>query len=203
MLVGLAEEHRLWHLLAAGEDLGADAVLEGPHDQADLARVHDRPVELLALVDELVVELAQLDRARLLVSHPDPLAGSDLSTLLGDLGADSVELLVDVDPVEDRLLLGVLRHDVVVEVGGRRRRGRRREPDDERVEVVEHLTPAAVDRAVALVGPDDVEHLDRNRRLVGDLDRPPSVTELEGRALVEVGVVLLLTAQHRVQALDR
>ena len=44
-------------------------------------------------------------------------------------------------------------------------------PIEERVEVLEHLAPHPVDRAVALVDDDHVERLDRERRVVVDLDR--------------------------------
>ena len=123
---------------------------------------------------------------RQLVADLDPLAGLDGAAAFADLGADAVELLVDVDAVEDRLLLAVLGDDVVVEV---RERGRRRgggQPDDGCVEVVDDLAPAAVDGAVALVDPDEVEELDGQLRVVGDLDRAPLGGELEAGGLVEL-----------------
>ena len=49
----------------------------------------------------------------------------------------------------------------------------------------EHLAPQVVDAAVALVGDDEVEGLDRQRRVVRHLLRPAVGGELEGRMIVQ------------------
>ena len=63
VLVVLGEEDGLRDLVAAREDFGPHALLEGAHDRADLAGVDDGAVELLGLVDELVVDLLEVDGA--------------------------------------------------------------------------------------------------------------------------------------------
>ena len=96
---------------------------------------------------------------------------SIVRALLGDLGADAVDVEVDVDLVGDRLLVPVLHHEVLVEEPERLLVRRRGQPDREGVEVVEHLPPEPVDRAVALVDDDDVERLGRDGRVVLDRHR--------------------------------
>ena len=96
---------------------------------------------------------------------------SIVDALLGDLGADPVDVEVDVDLVGDGLLVAVLHHEVLVEEPERLLVRRRGQPDRERVEVVEHLPPQPEDRAVALVDDHHVERLGRNRRVVLDRHR--------------------------------
>jgi hypothetical protein len=79
--------------------------------------------------------------------------------------------------------------------------GRRREPDRERVEVVEHLPPEPEDRAVALVDDDNIERFRRTSCVV--LDRHRLGCELVGGVLVELGVEVGLASEDRVDALDR
>ena len=83
-------------------------------------------------------------------------------------------------------------------------RGRRGEADDVGVEILQHLAPELVDRAVALVSDDEVERLDRDRGVVGDrafsFDRADCA--LEGRNLFGGWVVLFFAARHRIEALD-
>ena len=88
---------------------------------------------------------------------------------LGDLGADAVDVEVDVDAVGHGLLVGVFHHQVLVEEAEGLLGRRGGQADQEGVEVFEHLPPEVVDRAVALVDDDEVEGLDRDGRVV---DRP-------------------------------
>jgi len=70
------------------------------------------------------------------------------------------------------------------------------------VEVFEHLAPQVVDRAVRLVGDDDVEGLDRDGRVVADrLGFLEQAFDLFGGMFV-VFVGQLATLEHRVHALD-
>ncbi len=98
--------------------------------------------------------------------------------------------------------MAVLDDEVLVEEPERLLRRRRRQPDKERVEVLDHLTPHPVDRAVALVDDHHVERLDRDRRVVRHLDRPLRF-DLRTGLLVDVLGQLLFAAQHRVEALHR
>jgi hypothetical protein len=81
--------------------------------------------------------------------------------------------------------------------------GRGGQPDEEGVEVLQHLPPQGVNGAVALVDHDDVEVLrrvgvvvDHGERL---LHRSPG--ELEQRRFLHFGVEVGLTLQHRVEPL--
>ena len=95
----------------------------------------------------------------------------------------------------------VLHHQVVVEEAERLLVRRRRESDREGVEVVEHLSPEAVDRAVALVNDHDVALLRRQPWVV--LHRQGFGRQLVGGVLVKLWVELRLAAQDRVDPLDR
>ena len=108
MAVVLGEDQGLRHLGAAGEDLGEELVPEGADDGADLV-----------LGDDVAVEVARrrrsgprraspsASRAGLAVAElVDHVPGLDRrAALLGDLGADPVDVEVDVDAVGDGLLV--------------------------------------------------------------------------------------------------
>ena len=85
------------------------------HDRADLVLGHDRAVEVLGLVVEVLVELLQPLGSRLAVAELRHEAGFDRRALLGDLGPDPVHVEVDVHAVGDGLLVAVLHHEVLVE----------------------------------------------------------------------------------------
>src|SRR5207245_5229043 len=78
------------------------------------------------------------------------------------------------------------------------------EADDEPVEIVQYLTPEAVDAPVALVHEHDVEELRRDLLVVGHVDRAlealPGRVEL--RALLNRWVEVGLSPDHGVEALD-
>ena len=131
--------------------------------------------------------------------------GLDRRALLGDPRADPVDLEVDVHAVGDGLLVAVLHDEVLVEEAERVLRGRGGEADEVGVEVLEHLPPERVDRAVALVDDDDVEELGRvapgcRRRGAAPAARAarPSNCEPSSSVGVEVGLAL----EHRVEPLD-
>jgi hypothetical protein len=117
---------------------------------------------------EVVVELPVAPGAGGLVAHFQPVAGFDFGAGFADFGADAVDVVVDVDAVGHRLLVAVLHHQVLVEEAEGLLVGRGGEADQRGVEVLEHLPPQVVDRAVRFVGDDDVEGLDRDRRVVVD-----------------------------------
>ena len=104
-------------------------------------------------------------------------------------GPDPVHVEVDVHAVGDGLLVAVLHDQVLVEEAERLLGRRRREADQEGVEVLEHLPPEAVDGAVALVDEDHVEGLDRERRVVADRHRLAAAAA-RTRALVDLLVEL-------------
>ena len=122
--------------------------------------------------------------------------------MLADIGADPEDLVGDIDPVRHRALVGVLGDQVACRKTHRVQRRRRRQPDDEGVEIFEHLTPCAVDRAVAFIGDDQVEALDRDRRVVTHEPLRLAPAGLETRLLL-VFFGQLAAGQQRIDALDR
>jgi hypothetical protein len=199
--VVLGEDEGLRHGRAAGEDLREEAVPERPHDGADLVARDDGPIEGLRAVGDLVVQLLPARRTGLAVPELGDDPGLDGPAALGDLGPDPVHVEVHVHGVRDGLLVGVLHHQVLVEEPERLLVGSGGEADHEGVEVVDHLSPHAVDRAVALVHDHDVEGLDRHRRAVVHRHRIGR-REVERRALVQLGVEFRVPAQRRVEPLD-
>src|SRR5438105_14950963 len=97
----------------------------------------------------------------------------------------------------------IVRDDVVIKGGGPVLGGRSDEADEIGVKVFEHLAPEIVDGAVAFIGNDEVEGLDRDVRVVNDRRRlfPKRLAELVAGAFVDLGVNLF-AAQHGVKALD-
>ena len=84
-------------------------------------------------------------------------------------------------------------------------RGRGGQPDEEGVEVFQHLPPDVVDRAVAFVDDDEIERLDGHLRVVDDrhrlLDQRRAASNSE--ALFVLFRELLLALEDRVEPLDR
>ena len=158
--VVLGEDQRLGHLGAAGEDLGEQLVAEGAHQGADLVQGDHVAVELVGVVGEVLVQLLPAHLAGELVAQVHVVAGFHLAARLGDLRANAVDVVVDVDAVGHRLLVAVLHHQVLVEEAEGLLAGRGGEADQVGVEVLQHLPPEVVDGAVRLVGDDDVEGLD-------------------------------------------
>ena len=106
--------------------------------------------------------------ARALVADRQIVAGLHRRAALADFGADAEDLEADIDAVDHRALVGILRDEIAAEEAHRVQRRRRGQANDERVEIVEHLPPSAVDRSMAFVGDDEIEALDRDGRIVGD-----------------------------------
>ena len=84
------------------------------------------------------------------------------------MGADAVDVVVDVDAVGHGHFVVVFHHQVLVEEAEGLLAGRGGEADEVGVEVLQHLRPEVVDGAVAFVGDDDVEALDGDAGVVFD-----------------------------------
>ncbi len=209
------EDQSLGELAPVRREPAPPAVPVGGEHRADLVDGDHRPADLAGGVGEVVVELLIALPAGLPV--PDPHGGARLDrgdALLPQVGVYAHDVEVDVHPVGDRLLVGVLRHQVTVEEakgllgrGG----GQARQMG---VEVVQDAAPQAVDGAVALIHDDHVERLDRDGRVVGDLgglvQRVRLVTGPAGPVgpvglvrVVGLDVGELLAAQQCVHPLDR
>jgi len=167
----LGEDQRFRHLRTAREDLGEEAAAEGLEHGPDLVVGDDRAIERLGTIGHIFVELLPAAGACLAISEVRPDPRFDGAPALGDLRADPVHVEVDVDCVGDGLLVRVLHDEVLVEEAEGLLVRRRGQPDHERIEVVEHLAPNAVDRAVRLVDDDHVERLGWHGRVVLDGDR--------------------------------
>ena len=178
--VVLGEDEGLGHPGAAGEDFGEELVAEGADDGADLVRGDHVAVELVGVVAEVVVELFPALLAGVALLNLHRVAGLHLGAGLGDLGADAVDVVVDVDAVGHGHFVVVFHHQVLVEEAEGLLAGRGGEADEGGVEILQHLRPEVVDGAVAFVGDDDVEALDRDTGVVFDrlgvLNRPPSLS---------------------------
>src|SRR5262249_677810 len=98
-------------------------------------------------------------------------AGRDSRTLFGDAGTDAVNIEIDVDAVGDSLVMAVLHDEVLVEKADRLAGRRGGEPDDEGVEIEQHLAPELINGAVALIYDDEVEELRRDASIVNNLWR--------------------------------
>ena len=141
------------------------------HNGADLIVSNHIAVKFPGVVNKVFVKPLPAPSARLAVALVHVKASIDLRALFGDTRFDAIHVEVDVYTVGDRLLVVVLHDEIAVEVADGLLRGCRRPTADEGVKVVEHLPPEVVDRPVALVGDDEIESLDGDRRVVFDRDR--------------------------------
>ena len=201
--VVLGEDERLGHKRAAGEELGLHDVAIGAQDGADLVGHDDGAVEVGRRVIEIVGEHFLPGLARGLAAVIDKEALVHLAAAFGDLGFDAIDVVADVHAIGDGALVVVFRDAVLVEVGDGLRRRRGGEADERSVEVFEHLPPEIVDGAVALVGDDEVELLDGDGGIVGDIPGAGAKGGGEFRAGNVVGVLReFLATQDRVESLD-
>ncbi len=124
------------------------------------------------------------------------------AALLGDLGADAVNVVADIDAIGDGALVRIFADEVLIKEADGLFAGRGGEADEEGVEVFEDLAPEVVDGAMAFVGDDEVEGLDRDGGVVGDVAGALiGGCDLEAGFLVEV-FEQLFAAEHGVKALD-
>ena len=170
--IGLGEDERLGHFVGAvrggalGEN-GRQLVAEGADDGADLRGIDDLAVKFLGGVGlVLVLLLPAFGTGELFTFFHEAL--EDFAAAGADLGFDDVDFALHIDAIGHGILVGVFRDDVLPEERVGAGVGRGGEADEEGVEVIEHLTPEVVDRAVALIDDDEVEELGRDFGGVGD-----------------------------------
>ncbi len=151
---------------------GGQVVSDRPDDGADLVLGHDLAVEIALVVGDVLIDRLQPLFSRFSVAELGDIPRCCLNRgpALGDGRRQAEHVEVDVDPIGDRLRKPVLHHQVLVEEAKRLLAGRGSEADEEGVEVLEHLTPHAIDRTVALVDDDHIEGLDGQVFVVVDLD---------------------------------
>lgn len=202
--VVLGEDERLRHERAAGEQLGLHDLLVGTQDGADLIGHDDGTVEVGRGVVEIIGENFLPGLARCLAAVVDEEAFVHLAAGLGDLGFDAINVVADIHAIGDGALVVVFGYPVLVEIGDGLRRGRGGEADEGGVEVFEHLPPEIVDRAMALVGDDEVELLDGDGWIVSDI---AGAGDAERGGQFRAGEIVrafreIFAAQDRVEPLD-
>ena len=175
-------------------------VAEGADHGADLIRIHHRAIQFLGTVCSILVLNLPALAARQALAFFDR-ARSDLPAVLRPLGFDHVHLVADVDAVGDGLLMRILADHVLPEESVGAVVGRRGQTDQVRVEILQHLAPQVVDRAMALVDDDEVEELGRQSGTVDHRRRLSRLHQLRRVDLLGRGVHLL-ALEDRVHALD-
>ncbi len=90
----------------------------------------------------------------------------DFAALLRNERLDAIDIIPDVHPIDNRALVIVFRHSVLMEVRNRLRCRCGREADQICIEIFQHLSPGIVDRAVTFVRHDKIEILDGQRWIV-------------------------------------
>ena len=109
--------------------------------RANLIFRHHRTVEIGAAVGQVRIQpLPSTLKGEAVAPADDFLwASFDPRPVLGDLGADLVDVEIDVHLISDGLLMVVFDDEVLFREPERLFRGRRREADQEGVVVIEHL----------------------------------------------------------------
>ncbi len=188
--------------LRPGKSSVVQRVLERLEDGADLRLHHDGAVEVGGGVGEVFVEAFPADGARLLAAAVHVEALLDFAALLGDLGADAIDFVADIHAIGDGALVVVFHHEVLIEEADGLFARRGGQADEEGVEVFEHLPPQAVDGAMAFIDDDEVEGLDGDGGIVGDVLRAAvGGGDFVAGFFVDV-LVEFLAAQDGVKALD-
>ncbi len=118
------------------------------------------------------------------------------------MGADPIDVVIDVDAIGDGAFVAVLLDEVLLEEaeGLHVRSGGK--ADEIGIKIFEDLAPEVVDGAVAFVGDDEIERLDGQTRIVSDRER---IFEEGGDSFaggfIEFGIDFL-AAQHGVETLN-
>ncbi len=130
--------------------------------------------------------------------------GNNGGALLGDAGADAVNVEVHIDVVDDGLVVAVLHDEVLIEEADGLAGGCGGEADQERVEVEEHLRPQLVDGAMAFIHDDEVEELRGNGSIVNDIRgfALPWFGCIESGALLVARIEPGLPLKHGIETLD-
>ena len=210
-----SEETKVDELVKAllrAESTAAAALATAQALQAEIAslrkQVEARPgndgaVEFVRLVSEVFIELLPADLAGEAVAFIDIKTFLDTTARGSDFRVYLVNVIGDVHVVGDGVLVAVFHDEVLIKEADRLFRRRGGKADEIGIEVFEHLAPEIVDGAVAFIGDDEVEGLDRDVRVVDDRRRllPKRLAQLVAGAFVDLGVDLF-AAQHGVKALD-
>ena len=69
------------------------------------------------------------------------ITGNDCCALLGDAGADAINVKVNIDAISDGLVMAVLHDKILIEETDRLARRRGGEADEERIEIKQSPAP--------------------------------------------------------------
>src|SRR5262249_32005436 len=92
----------------------------------------------------------------------------DFAAAFGNFSSNPEHVITNIDVISDRSLVAIFRDKVAVEETERLLAGRRRQTNEETIEVFQHLPPQVVDRTMAFISNDEIEVLNRNRGIVND-----------------------------------
>ena len=198
--VALGEEQQLGDLRAARENLGEQLLADRAQHRADLIRRHHAAIQRRCRVGEVVLQglPALLPREPVALVHAQPWPRLHRGALLPHLGADLIHPEGHIHLVAHGLFVAVLTHHVLVEVGVGVAAGGGGEADDRGVEVIEHLAPEAIDRAVAFIHHDHIEEFRRDPGVIHNRLRPPhqsGAMPIKRRFLLQGRIELGLTLE--------
>ena len=202
MAVGLGKDQRLGHFAAMREKLREQVVPERSDHGADLAGIHNVPIQLCCGIDQVLVHLLPALGASQAVPVLDLLL-QDHRAVFRNIGLNEEDVLTDIDPIDNGLLSRIFADHVLVEKGKGALVRRGGQADDESVEILQHLIPHVVDRPMAFIDNDAVEKLRGNLFVIDDLFCGLCV----GSGLLEEGFFLcgfihFLTLQDGVHPLN-
>ena len=166
--VVFGEDQGFGNMGAVRKNLGEELVAEGADHRADLVGNHHIAVQLAAAIGKLLVEQFGTAGAGEAVALFDVKPGIHFGAGPGNLRADIVDVVIDIDAVLNGFGVAVIHHHVAVEKADGLFGGRGGKTDQESIKVFEHLPPKVVNRAVAFVGNDEVKSLNADGRVVPD-----------------------------------
>ena len=156
MAVGLGKNQRLGYFAAMREKLREQVVPERSDHGADLAGIHNVPIQLCRGIDQVLVHLFPALGASQAVPVLNLLL-QDHRAVFRHVGFNEENVLAHIHAVDDGLLTGILADHVLVEKGKGAFVRRGGQADDESVEILQHLIPHVVDRPMAFIDNDAVE----------------------------------------------
>ena len=200
--VGLGEDQRLWDFAAVREKLREQIIPEGADHGADLAGIHNIPIQLCRSIDQVLVHLFPALGAGQAVPVLDLLL-EDHRAVFRHVGLDEENVLAHIHAVDDGLLAGILADHVLIKEskGALVRRGG--QADDEGIKILQHLIPHVINRPMAFINDNAVEKLRGIFLVVDDLFCRLCVgSGLLKEGFFLCGFVHLLALQDGIHALN-
>ena len=164
----LGKDQGLWYPLTVGEQ-DRQRFLERADDGPDLVRCNHAPVQLISRIQEIIIQLLPPLATGVLVPLVHIVPALNDTPVLGDVGFDPEYIVPDIHPVRNGPFVEVFHHQVLIEEPECLLGGGGRQANQEPIEILQHLPPEMVDRAVALISHDEIKGLDRDTGIVGNL----------------------------------